>query len=317
MTSGASGRTALVTGAAGFVGSHLTRLLAGRGWRVHGLGSEPPAASLPLDAWHAADLRDGEAMHAAVAAAGPDAIVHLAGQASAGRSFAAPEETFRVNAIGTWKVLEAAECSAPRARVLVIGSGEVYGPQPAGSRAGEATPFGPVSPYALSKAVADIFAHEAAKRGLDVVRTRSFGHTGPGQDPRFALPSWAKQIADAEAGRAEPLLRVGNLEVTRDLTDVRDVVEAYAALIERGRPGAAYNVCRGEGVRLADVVERLRTRARVPIAVEPDPARMRPADLPYLVGDPAAIARDTGWSPAVTLDRTLDDVLDDWRARGA
>lgn len=305
----------LVTGASGFVGVHLARALAEAGRDVHGAGTEPPPPGFPFAAWHKADVRDGPRLAAAIEAAGPEAIVHLAGQSSAARSFTDPEETFRVNAVGTWNLLQAVARAAPRARVLAVGSGEVYGPQPEGTRADERTLFRPVSPYALSKAAADAYAAEASRRGLDVVRTRSFGHTGPGQAPRFAVPSWAHQIAAIEAGAAEPVLRVGNLDVTRDLTDVRDVVRAYLALLDRGRAGAAYNVCRGEGVRLDEVLEALRGRARVAVRVERDPARMRPADLPHLVGDPTAIHEATGWRAEIELERTLDDVLDDARAR--
>jgi GDP-4-dehydro-6-deoxy-D-mannose reductase len=129
------------------------------------------------------------------------------------------------------------------------------------------------------------------------------------------VPSFAKQIAEIEAGGAEPVVRVGNLGVTRDLTDVRDVVAAYLALLERGRAGAAYNVCRGEGVSLQEVVERLAARSRVPVRVEPDPARMRSADIHYLVGDPTAIARDTGWRASIPLDHTLEAVLEEWRGK--
>ena len=150
--------------------------------------------------------------------------------------------------------------------------------------------------------------------GLDVVRARPFGHTGPGQTPRFVIPAWAQQIAAIEAGSAEPVLRVGNLEVTRDLTDVRDVAEGYCALLERGRSGAAYNLCRGEGVRLSDVVFELASLARVPVRVEPDPARMRPADLPYLVGDPARTYAECGWRATTPFAATLADVLAEWRA---
>ena len=243
-------------------------------------------------------------------------MVHLAGQSSAAVSFDHPVETYRVNAIGTWTVLDAVARHARDSRVLVVGSGEVYGPQPPGSRVAEDAPFRPVSPYALSKAAADALSEAFARRhGLAVVRTRSFGHTGPGQAPVFAIPSFARQVAAIESGHDQPVLRVGNLDVTRDLTDVRDVVDAYLALLDRGRPGAAYNVCRGEGVRLSDVVARMVERARVEIRVEVDPARVRPADLPWLVGDPTAIEGDTGWRASTPLERTLEGVMEEWRAR--
>lgn len=308
--------TVLVTGAAGFVGRHLAAALAARGARVHGAGVGDAPADLALAGFHAVDLREPEPIAEAVARVSPALVVHLAGQASAGLSFEQPAETFRVNALGTWNLLEAVRRHAPSARVLAAGSGEVYGPQPAGSRVSEDAPYRPVSPYALSKAAADAFAELAADAyGLDVVRTRSFAHTGPGQDGRFVIPSWAEQIARIEAGLAEPCLRVGNLDVTRDLTDVRDVVDAYLALIERAPRGGVFNVCRGEGVRLREVVERMVARARVPIRIETDAARLRPADVPYLVGDPTAIERECGWRARIALDRTLEDVLEDWRAR--
>jgi GDP-4-dehydro-6-deoxy-D-mannose reductase len=182
----------------------------------------------------------------------------------------------------------------------------------------EDAPFRPVSPYGLSKAAADAIAEHAGRMNdLDVVRTRSFGHTGPGQTERFVIPAVARQIAAIEAGRGDPVVQVGNLEVIRDLIDVRDVVEAYLGLLERGRRGRAYNVCRGEGVRLSDVVQGLIARANVPITIEVDPARLRPADVPCLVGDPAAIAADIGWAASRPLERTLDDVLDEWRRKEA
>jgi GDP-4-dehydro-6-deoxy-D-mannose reductase len=131
----------------------------------------------------------------------------------------------------------------------------------------------------------------------------------------FVVPAFAQQIAAIEAGHGEPVLRVGNLEVMRDLSDVRDVVRAYVALLEHGTRGAAYNVCRGEGVKLTEVVRRLVGLARVAIRVEVDPARLRPADIPWLVGDPSRIARDTGWRCEIPLERTLGDVLEEWRGR--
>ena len=308
------GGSVFITGANGFVGAHLTSALIASGARVHGCGlgdTRPPAG---LETWQGCDILDPAATEAAIAASKPDAVVHLAGQASAARSFEQPLETFRVNVTGTWHVLEAVRAVAPRARVLVVGSGEIYGPQPEGSHVAEGAAIRPINPYALSKAAAEALALALAEEhGLDVIATRSFGHTGPGQDARFVVPAFAQQIAEIESGRAEPVLRVGNLNVTRDLTDVRDIARAYVALLERGTPGAVYNVGRGEGALLQSVAERLLAMARVPIRIEPDPARMRPADLPWLVCDPSRIARDIGWKAEIPLDQTLAEVVEGFR----
>jgi GDP-4-dehydro-6-deoxy-D-mannose reductase len=311
------GRAVLVTGAGGFVGPHLASALAALGAAVHGCGIGAPPAGTPLESWRELDLADAAALAGTVRAAAPAGVVHLAGQSSAARSFEDPEGTMRANVDGTRNLLEAVQLAAPAARVVVVGTSEVYGPCEPGTRVSEDAPFRPVSPYADSKAKADALAAAYAEQhGLDVVRARPFGHTGPGQTDRFVVPAWAKQVAEAEAGRAEPVLRVGNLEVTRDLSDVRDIVLGYIALLTRGAPGAAYNLCRGEGTPLTAVLATLLALARVPVRHEVDPARLRPADVPYLVGDPTRAERDCGWRTRIPLDDTLRDVLDDWRSRG-
>ncbi len=308
----------LITGVGGFVGRHLVRYLVERGDLALGLGLEPPlveTARLLTANWRL-DLLDGDALIGVLSEAKPRAIIHLAGQSSAGLSFDRPIDTFRANALGTYVLLEAVRARCRDTRVLVVGSGEVYGPQPPGTRVEESAPLRPRSPYALSKAAAEAIAEmHATLHGLDVVRTRSFGHVGPGQSDRFVLPSFAQQIARIESGQAGPAVHVGNLDVTRDLCDVRDVVMAYRALLAHGRSGAVYNVCRGVGVRLDEILDRLRSRAKVSIRVERDPERIRPADVPYLVGNPRAIEEDTGWRASIPLERSIDDLLGEWRAR--
>jgi GDP-4-dehydro-6-deoxy-D-mannose reductase len=309
----------LVTGASGFVGSHLVPRLAADGAQVYALGTEAaPALVAHLAGAFIADLRDEAAIRDAVAAARPDAIVHLAALSSAGKSFADPALTHEVNAKGTGNLLAAARDAAPAARILMVSTSEVYGPQPAGTRTREDAPFHPVSPYAESKVAAEQLAETAVRDGgLDVIRARAFSHTGPGQTPTFVVPGWADQIVRIERGELPPVLQVGNLEVTRDLSDVSDVVDAYRALLAHGVRGEAYNVCRGEGVRLADVAARMAAMASVPVRIEVDPGRLRPADVPWLVGDPAKIEAATGWRASTPLDKTLSAVLDHRRRSAA
>lgn len=311
------GRSILVTGAGGFVGPHLARALVSRGATVHGCGLGELPADAPLSSWRTLDLGDPEGLRESLRRGAVDGVVHLAGQSSAARSFEAPEETMRANVTGTWNLLDSVRRVRPAARVIVVGTSEAYGPTEPGTRVSETAPFKPVSPYALSKATADQMAASfAGVHGLDVVRARPFGHTGPGQTDRFVVPAWAKQVADIEAGRAEPVLHVGNLEVTRDLSDVRDIVEGYVALLLRGATGAAYNLCRGEGTALTAVLDALLKLATVQVRVEVDPARLRPADVPWLVGDPTLAERDCGWRTAIPIEQTLRDVLEEWRNRG-
>ncbi len=300
------------------MGGHLARAAVARGYEVLGIGvqSSPPATRPLLADERIVDMRDLPGLTQALAALRPAAVVHLAGQSSVAASIERPVETFEANAAGTWNLLEAVRVAVPSARILIVGSADCYGPQVEGSRVREDAPLRPVSPYGLSKAIADAAASSYSDQvGLDVVRTRSFAHIGPGQAERFMVPALARQIAEIDCGRRERVLHVGNLDITRDLTPVDSIAEGYLALLERGRAGCAYNVCSGRGVKLSDLAGRLVRRARVPVQIEVDPQRQRPADIPYLVGDPSAIARDTGWEAAADLDEALNQVLDEWRAR--
>jgi GDP-4-dehydro-6-deoxy-D-mannose reductase len=291
----------LVTGAAGFVGRRLVPRLAALGCEVDGFD-------------HELDVADARAVAERVARARADAIVHLAARSSVADSFGAQAEVYRVNYLGGRAVLAAARRHAPRARVLLVGSGEVYGSGPPGAPGfDESAPLRPASPYARAKAAADLLGECAAADGLDVIRVRPFPHTGPGQSDRFAASSFARQIAEIEAGRRPPPVRVGNLDAVRDYLDVDDVVEAYAKLLDPGVPAGVYNVARGSGVALRDVLDALLHHARVRPGVETDPARVRPADA--LVGDASRLARATGWAPRIPLEATLARLLDDWRAR--
>jgi GDP-4-dehydro-6-deoxy-D-mannose reductase len=298
----------LVTGAAGFVGSWLVRTLLADGHAVHaaGLHGAPPAADGA--AWLALDVTSDASVRAAVQAARPDAVYHLAGQASVGDSFADPLGTWDVNATGT---LRLAGALADGARMLLVSSAEAYGAVPEAEQPiGEGRPLRPANPYAASKAAAEMAALQAGAAGrVEVVVARAFNHTGPGQDARFAIPSFARQLAAIRAGGAPPLLRVGNLSARRDLLDVRDVVRAYTTLVERGEPGAVYNVCAGEALSMRQVVDELVELSGTRARVEVDPERVRPVDVPLLLGD-ATRLRALGWTRAIPFRRTLADLLE-------
>lgn len=313
-----------ITGVAGFAGRHLVRHLASAGAaELHG-SDHGPIESLPdaeelraaLASYGPLDVTQSEAVEASVRAVRPDAVIHLAAQASGAESFARPVPTYRVNALGSLHLLEAVRAAAPRATVLLVGSADIYGSGVPGGKIREDAAVKPRNPYAASKAAQDQMGEVYAKTyGLSVIRTRTFTHTGPGQRPQFALAGFAEQLARIDAGLAPPEIRVGNLDPVREYGDVRDVVRAYALLLQRGEPGEAYNVCTGRGFVLRDLLDRLRDASGVRAEVTTDPSRLRPQETEQLVGDPSKIHERTGWTPEHTIDQTLSDLFRDARDR--
>ena len=256
------------------------------------------------------DVRDEDAVRKAVLDAQPDAICHLAAQANVKRSWDDPVETTIVNVVGTLNLCRAAAAQEDPPRVLVVSSSEVYGSvSPDHMPIREDEPLAPVTPYAASKASAEMVALQAwLGRGLDVVRVRPFNHTGPGQRTGFVVPDLALQVAKAARGELTRIA-TGNLEVSRDISDVRDVVRAYRLLLLHGEAGHAYNVCRGEAVLVSELLRTLMKIAGADVPVWLDPDRARPADVPVQVGDHARLTSLTGWQPEVPLEKTLADVL--------
>lgn len=312
----------LVTGAGGFVGAHVVDFLRAEHPAVEVHGLVLPAGGV---SWRArdgvrvieADLDDPAQAAAAVEESRPDRILHLAGQSSVHQSWIDPGGTLRTNVLGIVNVLDAARRLGLRPCVLVVGSAEEYGPAPASEMPlRETTPLRPASPYAVSKtAQAALALLYGPAGGMRIVLTRTFHHTGPGRGEAFAESSFARQLAEIEAGRRPPVLRVGNLEAIRDYADVRDVVRAYWLLLEKGEGGEVYNVCTGEGRPVRALLDRLLARSTARVEVQVDPARLRPSDVPAQVGDPSKLVAATGWAPRLPLDRTLADLLDDWRER--
>lgn len=324
----ASQLRALVTGVAGFAGSHLAEFLLSRGAEVHGLVM--PGSSLEnLDEIqrdprraerlriNEADIVHGECLVGILADIRPDEVYHLAAMSSVRRSLADPGETFRVNTLGTRNLLEAIRQAGISPRILVVSSAEAYGesanlPRPLR----EDDPLLPVSPYGASKAAAEVVAWRyGGQGGLHVIRVRPFPHTGPRQSPQFVFPDWARQLAEAELGRRPPRLRVGNLEIRRDLSDVRDVVAAYVLVLERGEAGAVYNVCAGRVYTLQEVLAVMTGLTRLQVEVVTERERLRPQDLPALVGTAEALHACTGWEASSPLTRTLGDLLSYWRGQ--
>jgi len=307
----------LISGVSGFAGRHLAALALSRGAEVHGL-VRPAGAGAPDGVIaHAIEISDRAAIAEVLARLRPDAVVHLAGASSVGRSFGDPLGTWDVNLNGTLAVLEGVRALDAPPRTLVVTSGEIYGRVPVEDLpVGPATPLTPLSPYGASKAAADLAAAQY-HLGYDVpaIRVRAFNHIGPGQDERFVVPNVARQIAAAESrGDREVVVRVGNVSTRRDFTDVRDVVEAYWLLMHEGDPGTVYQPCSGRSRAVRELVDGLAALSTIDATIESDAALRREGEQEDLYGSPDTL-RALGWSPVIPLERSLGDALDWWRAR--
>lgn len=303
----------LVTGATGFAGSHLVDQLLEENRRVaawgHAGGRGVPEARHDGIEWTSVDLLSIDELTRALAAARPSAIFHCAGIADVHSAARASSPALRINTLGTHNLLEAVRRSDLNVPVLVTGSALVY--RPSLDAIDERSAVAPSTPYGVSKLAQEMAAARAS--WCPVFLVRAFNHAGPRQADAFVTSSFARQIAQIEAGLREPVLHVGNLEAQRDITDVRDTVRAYRLLVERGKPGQPYNVCCGRAYRIGDLLDSLVSRAHVKIRVETDPERLRPNDTPIVLGSYARLERDTGWHPQIPIEQTLSDLLDYWR----
>lgn len=292
----------LVTGADGFVGAHLVPALRARGDSVEACGGPEGPGGLEITDAHAVESRVREAR--------PDGVVHLAGMSSVARSHEQPGAAVQVNVLGATHVLEAVRRHAPGARVLLVGSGEVYGAVPRGHRAAETHPLKPLSPYAASKAAAEVLAQQmVASYGMSVILVRPFNHLGPGQSPGFVVPSLARQLLEVASRRAAPVIEAGDLSPVRDFSHVGDVVDGYLLLLDQGKPGEVYNLCSGEGRSIRDLLDELQRVAGTYAEVHVDPQRLRPVEIPWLVGDPGK-AEALGWRRRRTVRDALQELMD-------
>jgi GDP-4-dehydro-6-deoxy-D-mannose reductase len=293
---------AYLTGGTGFVGAWLLRHLADSGDTATAPG---PEVDVTDPALLAADLQGATA----------DVVYHLAALTHVGHSWNDPSETFRVNAMGTLNLLEAAaRCEVPPV-VVLVSSAEVYGPASDGAPLDEQAELRPVTPYAASKVAAEFLGLQAfLGKGLRVVRARPFNHVGPGQSDDFVVSALARRMVEAELGKLGTV-RVGNLAASRDFTDVRDVVRAYRLLADSGLGGEAYNVCSGNAISIAALAEQMAGLLSCEIKLVEDPALFRPVEVPVLVGDCSKLEAATGWHPEIGLTKTLTDVVEYWRQR--
>ncbi|HSV46286.1 MAG TPA: GDP-mannose 4,6-dehydratase [Ramlibacter sp.] len=295
----------LVTGLTGFVGSSLMAWLEGEG-RAAQLQPVGPTDEL--------DLRDAAAVAQLVRSHAPDAVLHLAAQSHVGESLADPAATLQVNVVGTANLLKALTDQGFSGRMLYVSSADVYGAVPEDRLpVAETQPPAPRSPYGASKVAAEVLCQQWARTyGLQVVIARPFNHTGPGQRPDFAPPGFARDAVAIARGLRPPQLPVGDLQVTRDFLDVRDVIDAYVRLLEKGVPGEIYNVCSGRELKLADLLADLLALAGADAQIVPDPARMRPAEQRRMCGDNRKLVAATGWQPRHPLQDTLRQLIAYW-----
>jgi GDP-4-dehydro-6-deoxy-D-mannose reductase len=319
----AAGMRVLITGANGFVGPYVRDALRS------GCGDGVAVAATSKDGGpHPAfgqveelDVTDPAAVQDAIVRHRPSHVIHLAAVAALGAAQADPRNTWRIHVGGALNVANAIIDKAPGCWLVHVGSGLVYGESAkTGRPLDEGTLLAPIDDYAVTKAAADLALGALSRQGLKCVRMRPFNHTGPGQTEAFAVPAFAMQIARIEAGLAPPVIRVGNLDARRDFLDARDIADAYARAVLNSRdlaPNTIFNVASGVSWRMGDILDRLLAWSSVKIATEQDPLRLRPSDLPCIVGDATRARTLLGWAPEHRFEDTLAAVLEDCRARVA
>ena len=309
----------LITGVTGFAGRHLARRLLEAGESVSGYALAASPDRLDGVELLAGDIRNPDRIAEVIEQVRPSRIYHLAALSHVGRSWNRRGETLDVNVLGTAALLEAVARTRPGLRILVVSTGQVYGHvEEADMPLSEDRRARPTSPYAASKRCAEVVALQAAVAGeVEIVVARPFNFAGPGQAPVFVCSDFARQVARVEAGLAEPRIAVGNLEAHRDFTDVRDMVRGFDLIARRAESGDIYNLCSGRGVRIEALLRSLLAMAEVEIEVVPDPARIRPVDVPVYVGDGRRAREKLGWEPGISLEQTLADTLEFWREQVA
>lgn len=295
-----------LTGHDGFVGRTLRALLAGKNGDARDYEVVLPSGQY--------DLRDQPSIERAIAGERLDCVIHLAAQSFVPESFRDPRQTLEVNFIGTLNLLQALQRSAFRGRLLYVSSAEVYGlVQVSEMPIDEARPARPRSPYGVSKVAAEALCEQWSQtEGLDVMIARPFNHIGPGQSERFVASSFARQLAEIKLGRRDPVIAVGDVDVTRDVTDARDVVKAYLLLLEQGSTAEIYNVCSGRECWIRDILTTLIELSGVDARFFQDPAKLRTTDQQRLLGSFDKLQRRTGWTPAIELRASLRDTLAYW-----
>lgn len=312
---------ALITGAGGFVGGQLCRfLLKQTDWELVGTVYPQPPQAQPVGSrlrLQYADLRDAGVVDTLVQRLQPDFVFHLAAQSFVPTSFEDPWGTLENNVRAQLNLLEAVRRSGRDTRVLVVGSNEEYGaPAPDELPQTEDSPLRPNNPYAVSKVTQDFLGLQYyLAYGVGVVRVRPFNHTGPGQSPRFVVPAFAEQIARIERGLQDPVVSVGNLDVSRDFSDVRDIVRAYHLAVTQAQAGQVYNLASGRAQSVRGLLDTLLSYSQADISVQTDPARFRPVDVPVVYGSSDRFRQQTGWEPAIPFEQTLRDTLAYWRQR--
>jgi len=317
-----SAKKVFITGIAGFVGSHLSELLLSKGYEVYGLlraRSKTDHIESIINKLHLvdADLLDTHSLYTTISSIKPEYIFHLAAQSFVPTSWVSPSVTLEVNIVGSANLFEAVRMAGIDPVIQIACSSEEYGlVHPDETPISEKNPLRPLSPYAVSKVAMDYLGYQYYQSyKIRIVRTRGFNHTGPRRGDTFAESNFAKQIALIEKGKQEAVIHVGNLDASRDYTDVRDMVRAYLLAVEKCDPGDVYNICTGTTIKIGDMLKMLLSMSKVKVEFTTDPSRMRPSDVPVLLGDNSKFVKKSGCKPDISFKKTMEYLLNYWRAR--